>query len=151
VNHLKTTNISIFNFAPFATYKSGSFAKRESKLKCFCFRGFNCITKSQKPLVSRFKTFKAGDLLKNNNNESKFILNCNESLPGTTNRSVLPCWSYRGDGCFSTGNRLRITFHLKIAMLMMKKSIGFGNIQKPYNGAVDLLIASKMDCSILLR
>jgi hypothetical protein len=23
------------------------------------------------------------------------------------------------------------------------KSIGFGNIQKPYNGAVDLLIASK--------
>jgi hypothetical protein len=50
-----------------------------------------------------------------------------------------------GDGSFSTGNRLRITFHLKDRYLAekLKKSIGFGNIQKPYKVAIDLLIASK--------
>ena len=42
-------------------------------------------------------------------------------------------------GSFSTGNRLRITFHLKDRYLAeeLKKSIGFGNIQKPYKVAID--------------
>jgi hypothetical protein len=43
-------------------------------------------------------------------------------------------------------------FHLKIYLAdELKKSIGFGNIQKPYNGAVDLLIASKMDYSMCVN
>jgi hypothetical protein len=68
-------------------------------------------------------------------------LNCNR-ITTWNDQSLGFCWSYEGDGCFSTGNRLRITFHLKDRYLAneLKKSIGFGNIQKPYNRAVDLLI-----------
>jgi hypothetical protein len=61
-------------------------------------------------------------------------LNCNR-ITTWNDQSLGFCWSYEGDGCFSTGNRLRITFHLKDRYLAneLKKSIGFGNIQKPYN------------------
>jgi hypothetical protein len=60
-----------FSILPFCyLQKQGSFAKAGIKLKCFSFRGFNCITKSQKPLSQDLK--QAG--LKNNN---KSFLNCN--------------------------------------------------------------------------
>jgi F0F1-type ATP synthase membrane subunit a len=40
VNHLKTTNISIFNFAPFATYKSRKFCKTGIKIEMLLFSWF---------------------------------------------------------------------------------------------------------------
>jgi hypothetical protein len=78
-----------------------------------------------------------------NNNKSKFILNCNRITTWDDQSLGFYTGLIEGDGCFST-DRLRITFHLKDRYLADElKSIGFGNIQKPYNGAVDLLIASK--------
>jgi hypothetical protein len=63
-------------------------------------------------------------------------LNCNRITTWDDQSLSYLAGLIEGDGCFSTGNRLRITFHLKDRYLAdeLKKSIGFGNIQKPYNG-----------------
>jgi hypothetical protein len=50
----------------------------------------------------------------------------------------------------STGNRLRITFHLKDCYFADElKSIGFGNIQKPYN--IMKLLITQNGLHVLLR
>jgi hypothetical protein len=51
-----------------------------------------------------------------------------ESLPGTTNRSDFTLLFIEGDGCFSTGNRLRITLK-KIATGSEKVLMQYSNTQ----------------------